>query len=147
MKMKWQLALIVGAGLGGLTSANLSFAHEDKKMEAVLGQYLKIQESLAVDSLKGVSQAAQQIEKNADSEEIKSAAEKLASDKTLESAREHFKALSIPMDKWAKVEAPENVDRMNCPMVKAPWLQKHGTVKNPYYGKKMASCGQVQKND
>lgn len=147
MKMKWQLALVVGAGLGVLTNATLSLAHEDKKMEAVLGQYLKIQESLAADSLKGVSQAAKQIEKDAESEEIKSAAEKLAADKTLESAREHFKALSIPMDKWAKVEAPENVDRVACPMAKAPWLQKRGAVKNPYYGKKMASCGQVQKND
>jgi hypothetical protein len=66
-------------------------------------------------------------------------------DKSLESAREHFKALSIPMDKWAKHEAPKNIDRVSCPMVKAPWLQAHGALKNPYFGKKMADCGQVQK--
>jgi len=39
----------------------------------------------------------------------------------------------------------EGVQRMTCPMASAPWLQKGGDTKNPYYGKQMQSCGEVQK--
>lgn len=136
------VAVVLGAVLlGGSASA-----HSDKKEAAVLESYLKIQEALASDSLSGVSVAAKAIEKNAANSEIKNAAKKLASDKTLDSARKHFKALSAPMERWAKEEKPEGVDRVTCSMAKASWLQKRGAVKNPYYGREMSGCGEIQKD-
>jgi Cu(I)/Ag(I) efflux system membrane fusion protein len=32
-----------------------------------------------------------------------------------------------------------------CPMKKANWLDDANTVKNPYYGKSMLTCGSVKK--
>ena len=32
-----------------------------------------------------------------------------------------------------------------CPMVKASWLQKGDTIRNPYYGSAMLECGEFRK--
>ena len=111
----------------------------------VLNSYLKIQESLANDSLVGISTAAEVVAKNTQDEKVKTSAQALSHDASLESARKHFKELSLRMDQWAKNEKQSGIDRVSCPMVNAPWLQKHGAIKNPYYGKKMQGCGEVQK--
>ena len=31
-----------------------------------------------------------------------------------------------------------------CPMVKASWLQKEATIRNPYYGSGMLTCGEFK---
>jgi hypothetical protein len=32
-----------------------------------------------------------------------------------------------------------------CPMVRKSWLQKDGTISNPYYGSSMQTCGEFKK--
>ncbi|MBY0472142.1 DUF3347 domain-containing protein [bacterium] len=127
-------------------SAN-TFAASSKgdAMNEVLSSYLKIQEALASDSLDQVQIEAAKIVKRATDKEIKAPAQSLSRDATLEAARSDFKRLSTAMDKWAATTKPEGVQRMTCPMVNAPWIQKRGETKNPYYGKQMQSCGEVQK--
>lgn len=115
------------------------------EMKEVLSSYLKIQEALAVDSLDQVQTEAAKIVKRATDKEIKAPTQSLSHDTTIDIARSDFKRLSVAMDKWAVNAKPDGVQRMTCPMASAPWLQKRGETRNPYYGKQMQSCGEVQK--
>lgn len=124
-----------------------AFAASSKgdEMKDVLSSYLKIQEALAADSLDRVQIEAAKIVKSSSDKEIKAPAQSLSHDTTIDAARSNFKRLSVAMDKWAANAKPEGVQRMTCPMASAPWLQKRGETKNPYYGKQMQGCGEVQK--
>ncbi len=57
--------------------------------------------------------------------------------------REHFGSLSGNM--YAILKAfPVNdvaVYKQYCPMEKKSWISESATIKNPYYGKKMLTCG------
>lgn len=129
-----------------LISANAFAASAtNNEMKEVLASYLKIQEALGADSLDQVQVEAAKIAKRASNPQIKASAQSLSHDTTLDAARSDFKRLSVAMDKWAEKNKPEGVQRMSCSMAKAPWLQKRGEIKNPYYGKQMQSCGEVQK--
>ena len=135
------LILILWLGPTGSYAAST----KDKRMDEVLGAYLKIQESLANDSLEHVQIEAAKIAKHSSKKDLKLPAQALSHDTSLEAARSDFKRLSVAMNKWAKEVNPVNVDRVTCSMADATWLQKRGDIKNPYYGKQMQSCGEVQK--
>ena len=59
--------------------------------------------------------------------------------------REHFSSLSNNIYKLAKAvklsAAP--VYQEYCPMKKMYWLSSEASIKNPYYGKMMLTCGKV----
>jgi copper chaperone CopZ len=62
--------------------------------------------------------------------------------------REHFMALSKNMYELIKVSKPaETVYYQFCPMANdgkgANWLSKESTIKNPYYGSQMLTCGKT----
>ena len=59
--------------------------------------------------------------------------------------REHFAPLSVNMSAFAKQAhlSAEPVYQEYCPMKKAYWLSSDSSVKNPYYGSSMLSCGKV----
>lgn len=133
----------------------------DKKMKPVLRKYLVIQKGLAADNLNRVTKAANAIVRKSSKLDaatvtgkhvshyehvpmkIRKAAKEIAAAKDIKSAREGFKKLSRPMAMWAGMSKPNGVDVVYCPMAKASWLQKSGDVRNPYFGKKMLSCGEV----
>ncbi|MBT8464911.1 MAG: DUF3347 domain-containing protein [Deltaproteobacteria bacterium] len=133
----------------------------DQQMKPILESYLHIANSLAADSLDGVSQKAGAIAKQAatlDSGSVsgehaahytnvptnlKKAAQALGKANTLGDAREGFKKLSMPMAMWATMSKPKDMDVLYCSMAKASWVQKHGKVRNPYYGPKMLDCGEI----
>ena len=66
--------------------------------------------------------------------------------KAIDHQREHFASLSANMFKLAKVVklSATPVYKMYCPMKKAYWLSNETTVRNPYYGQQMLSCGKVE---
>jgi len=79
---------------------------------------------------------------------IKEDAEHIADTKDVKHQRDHFTTLSKDMHtliQVAKYETP--VYFQFCPMYNdgkgANWLSKENTVKNPYYGSKMLSCGKT----
>jgi copper chaperone CopZ len=79
---------------------------------------------------------------------IKEDAEHIADTKDAEHQREHFNTLSknfYDLIKVSKQETPTYL--LHCPMANegkgADWLSKENTVKNPYYGSMMLSCGKV----
>lgn len=133
----------------------------DQQMKPILESYLRIANSLATDSLDGVRQKAGAIAKQAaalDSGSVsgehaahyknvptnlEKAAQALSKATTLDDAREAFKKLSMPMAMWVTMFKPKDMDVLYCSMAKASWVQKHGNVRNPYYGPKMLDCGEV----
>ena len=40
-----------------------------------------------------------------------------------------------------KNEHPDGYGTAYCPMAKSWWIQKDGTINNPYFGKQMLTCG------
>lgn len=74
--------------------------------------------------------------------------EAIANSKDVENQRSHFINLSKNMYELIKVATYEEpVYYQFCPMANdgkgANWLSKEKTVKNPYYGAQMLSCGKV----
>lgn len=62
--------------------------------------------------------------------------------------RDHFTSLSRDIAVLMKASKPtEKVYLQHCPMFNngkgADWLSKEATIKNPYYGSKMMSCGKT----
>ena len=59
--------------------------------------------------------------------------------------REHFQELSTDMyDLLKLVGTSQKVYKDSCPMVKAIWISEKEEIVNPYYGKKMLTCGKIQ---
>lgn len=75
--------------------------------------------------------------------EMERAAAALAAAAHLAAARDAFYALSKPLVRWRQT-AGEGPAVVYCSMQKRSWLQPTPeTIGNPYYGKKMATCGEV----
>ncbi len=134
---------------------------EDKKIDdalmepvkSVLDNYLKIQAELAKDSIKGVDKHAAAIAKAVKGDDMKmlspdvaKQAETIAQAKDLKTARDAFEPLSASLVKYlADNKAGKGTyHEAYCPMVKASWLQTGKTIKNPYMGKEMLSCGELK---
>ncbi|MGK5083449.1 hypothetical protein WDW37_09085 [Bdellovibrionota bacterium FG-1] len=135
--MKVYLMLLLGLLLTGSAFA--------KSSDDGLAAYLRIQEALANDSMTEVSVAALDLIKNTKDGKLQKSAEGMRKNISIEDARAHFKELSALMTNWAETAKPMGIDRVICPMAHASWLQRSGPIRNPYYGKQMLECGEVQK--
>ncbi len=149
----------------GVLSAPI-FAADDRKpaqgqVDAIVKSYLVVQKALAADKTDGVSDELAKIHTNAatlaesSDGKLKEQAKALAghSDvkvKDLKGTRASFKPLSNDVIALVQIMpqsasiAPELYD-VNCPMVKANWLQPSKDVANPYMGSEMLDCGKVEK--
>lgn len=68
----------------------------------------------------------------------------LAGIKDVNKQRGTFQYLSANMIQLIKASQPSSpVYVAYCPMKKASWLTSENSIKNPYYGKSMLSCGQI----
>ena len=71
-------------------------------------------------------------------------AKNISETKDIEKQRSFFNALSKGIYELIKVsKLAETVYYQYCPMKKMNWLSKENTIKNPYYGSQMLSCGSV----
>ena len=122
-------------------------------VKSVYDHYLKIQAELAQARLKDVPEHGQAIAKSVRADEMKmlspevaKQADALAQAKNLKAAREAFKPLSASLIKYlADKKVPAGTyHEAYCPMVKASWLQSDKSVKNPYMGKEMLTCGELK---
>jgi hypothetical protein len=115
----------------------------------VVDPYLKIQTALANDSVDELRSNAGSIATaatalGAPAMKIDTAAVQLASAADLEDARTKFGVLSEAIDTYMtgmKLHAPQGVSVAFCPMAQKPWLQQDGSLRNPYYGSRMLTCG------
>ena len=146
------------AGHGGTTAPAAAKAGVPKlalngAAKPVFENYLAAQASLAGDSMGTVSASASALAQAVRGDtaktfpaEVASQAEALAKAKDLASARKAFQALSASLIRYAKAgNIPAGtLYEVYCPMAKASWLQVDKTVRNPYFGQAMLSCGQVK---
>jgi hypothetical protein len=65
---------------------------------------------------------------------------------TVEHQREHFASLSTNMYEVLKAVKLNSATlyQQYCPMKKAYWLSESNQIKNPYFGSKMLTCGEVK---
>jgi hypothetical protein len=72
-------------------------------------------------------------------------ADAIAKSTDISTQREKFKTLSNNIYALAKAVKLSTgpVYQLYCPMQKSYWLSGEASVKNPYYGKKMLTCGSV----
>jgi Protein of unknown function (DUF3347) len=116
---------------------------------ALVNPYLQVQVALAEDKFDGVATQAQAIEKaaaalGADAEGIVAGAKKLAAAKDIAAARTAFGNVSTALTAYAektKSGFGPDVRLAYCPMADKPWLTKDKTIRNPYYGAAMLTCG------
>ena len=110
-------------------AANLS--DQDKKF---LTSYEKIHIALAADDLAGVKAAAT---------ELGDSGSDIAKANSLRNARAGFEKLSAHAKTAAASQAGYYV--AHCPMLNKDWVQTSTTISNPYGGKDMVGCGEIQK--
>jgi hypothetical protein len=121
-------------------------------LKAVVGSYLEIQARLASDSIEGIKPAARAIVEQAPrlhkGGDVEKAAKAIEQAADLKAARAAFGPLSEAViasgTKEGWKDAPD-VRVAYCPMVKASWVQKEETIRNPYYGASMLECGAFKK--
>ena len=65
---------------------------------------------------------------------------------TVEHQREHFANLSTNLYEALKTVKLNSLTlyQQYCPMKKAYWLSESNQIKNPYFGSKMLTCGEVK---
>jgi hypothetical protein len=142
-----RLLVVLGVVVfGGTLAAQTTAPAQD-----VVTSYLEIQAALANDSLEGVPAAAKRLaaqsaKLGAQGEPVAKAATEVAAAGDIKAAREAFKPLSDAVIAVVKADpsAPEDVKLAYCPMAKASWLQKEETIRNPYYGSSMLTCGEFR---
>lgn len=131
-----------------------------QQQEPVLAAYLALKDALvASDAAAAASNAGELVKQlsviptaNQRKEvstligKVKADAEKIAVSKALPAQREAFTPLSANFFTLAK-EMPLStlpLYQFYCPMKKAVWLSAEKSVKNPYYGNQMLTCGSLQ---
>ena len=110
-------------------AANLS--DQDKKF---LTTYEKIHIALAADDLASAKAAAT---------ELGDSGSDIAKANSLKDARAEFEKLSAHAKTIATGQSGYHF--AHCPMLNKDWVQTSTTIANPYGGKEMVSCGEIQK--
>ncbi|WP_338359680.1 DUF3347 domain-containing protein [Yeosuana marina] len=138
---------------------------KDAKAEVVLNDYFIMKDALVGDDTKTAAQAGTKLMASLkafdmtkyskeDQKElvdiIEDATENAEhiSESPIAHQREHFKQLSIDItDMVAITGTKHTLYQQFCPMYDkgSAWLSTSNEVRNPYLGKKMPSCGKVQK--
>jgi hypothetical protein len=132
------------AFLAGLLLAVSASAQSSPTAQA-FEHYEAIRAALAQDSVADIAKHATALAPLAEQvggASVRSAAQQLASAKTLADARKHFGTLSEALvPKFVEAKLP-GVQGFSCPMAdNKPWVQRGKEIQNPYLGKSMLDCG------
>ena len=135
--------LVVVAGCASRTAFSITptIQAEPADLETQLAEYVKVQEALAADNFTEAQTQLEEFARVTDSATQALALRALEAG-DIEAMRAGFKPLS---ESLAVVELPQGFARAYCPMYDngAPWVQRDGPVRNPYYGAVMLTCGVV----
>jgi hypothetical protein len=121
------IAFVMIGSLG--YAANLS--DQDKKF---LTSYEKIHVALAADDLASAKAAAMELGDHGSD---------IAKANSLKDARAGFEKISAHAKTIASGQSGYHV--VHCPMLNKDWVQTSTTISNPYGGKEMVGCGEIQK--
>lgn len=110
--------------------------------ELSLNNYVKMQEALANDDFKAAQESHKVICAGEISKHVKEYKDCNKKFKDIDDLRNSFKTLStVYMTHGNKTEM-KGLMKASCPMANGKWIQKNGSLKNPYYGKSMLECGE-----
>ena len=118
----------------------------------LLSKYYSVKNALVNSDLKAASEAIIDFQNTIKSEssfrqkdDLNKAVDKLAKSSSIEKQRAVFNDVSTTM--WQIVKSTDQVSQsvyyQYCPMKKAYWLSNETTIKNPYFGSSMLSCGNI----
>lgn len=144
MKRAFTFALLMTA------ASAVTFVAASDSVRAIVTSYLEVHAALASDKLEGVKAPAAAIAVQAErmgesGAAMAKAARAVEQAKDLKGAREAFNPLSEAVIAAAKAANVTDVKVAYCPMANASWLQKEDTIRNPYYGSQMLTCGEFKK--
>ena len=112
-------------------------------LENQLAEYVEVQEALAADDFASAKTQLEEFARLADGATQTLAEAALQAD-DIEALRARFKPLS---ESLAELNLPQGFAHAYCPMYDAgngaPWVQRDGPVRNPYYGAVMLTCGNI----
>ncbi len=135
----------------GLLTAGATATFAQDKTTDLLNRYYTLKDALvsgnatlAAEQAKAFATDAAALKDDNGKTLIKSAGQ-IAGTSDIEKQRSYFSTFSDAMLRLVKT-APNHaapVYKMYCPMKKASWLSPENTVRNPYFGNRMLSCGSV----
>ena len=117
-----------------LGSAMIQAAPLSDTDKQFLARYEKVRGALAADDLGAARTAAG---------DLGDEGAALAKSSSLKDARAAFEKLSDKAKQLAAGQAGYYV--VHCPMLNKDWVQTSEKIANPYYGKEMATCGEIKK--
>ncbi|QKX04248.1 DUF3347 domain-containing protein [Aquimarina sp. TRL1] len=137
------------------TSTKSTVVFADPKTQKLYGAYLQIKRGLVNSDLKGVKNAAKELEgvigEDTSLKQLKATASLMSLTKELTKQRDFLVGLTEEMERILKgVEITSGeIYKQFCPMAfegkGGYWLSDSKEVRNPYYGDKMLKCGSVEK--
>lgn len=142
------------AALLMVTSAQATSRKKPTVAEGIVAIYVPMQEALAADSVAAVKEKAGAIALKAAEAasyggdlslfhgQIATAAQGMTAP-DIDGLREQFKPLSLALSRLVEKVAVAGHGIYYCPMADAYWVQVVGEVRNPYYGSKMLTCGEL----
>ena len=131
-------------------------AQQQSQLSQLLTQYYTIKDALVAGNGSNASASAEQFIKTLNTIDYKVISEgninallkdatSISETKDVKKQRDQFANLSTNMTALAKAVklSPQPIYQVYCPMKKANWLSNEQTIKNPYYGTDMLTCGKV----
>lgn len=128
-------------------------AFEDEKVSRIYAEYIILKDALVELNEKDAGIAAGALQASLNETSHKEAADlaaKMASASSLKAQREPLNALSSEMEKILKAAkiSGGTIYKQYCPMANGDeggyWLASEKSIRNPYYGDEMMTCGTVK---
>lgn len=131
---------------------------QNQNTEAILSAYYEVKDALIKSDAKSAATSAKELGKQIDAfttsdkkvqqlkDKIKADVSKIGAGVSLANQREAFAPMSANFFELAKLVdlSTSTVYQFYCPMKKSIWLSPENSVKNPYYGNQMLTCGSLQ---
>lgn len=154
------LAAIFVVGFATIQPVN---AQQTNSLSPILNSYYGVKDALVAGDAKAAAAKAADMQKAVEGVDMKSLpmkdhmaymslkdklsfdARHISESSDIAHQREHFAALSANMSAFAKQAhlSAEPVYQEYCPMKKSYWLSSDSSIRNPYYGSSMLTCGKV----
>jgi hypothetical protein len=131
---KFPMLMAAAIALTVIAFAARAADHLSDAEKQFLAGYGKIHTALAADDLASAKSAGR---------ELGDEGSGIAKAGTLKDARAAFEKLSEKAKQLAAGQAGYYV--VHCPMLQKDWVQTSEKIANPYYGKEMATCGEIKK--
>ena len=150
--------LILVVAIFATASVQQTFAQDTSSTQSsdLLTSYYNIKDALVSSDANMAAVSAEQFVRNLKSisaetvqgpnkEALLKDAGKISDTKNLKKQREYFSTFSANMYALSKTVkfSLEPIYYQYCPMKQATWLSSSTTIKNPYYGDAMLTCGKV----